>query len=152
MEPRLNDPVEHSMSTASRFMEMLAGRCSVFAGSSAAFTLALLIVLLWAAIGPIFHYSENWQLVINTGTTIITFLMVFLIQRAQNKDILSIQAKLNELIAAQQGASNKLINIENASEEELLILKQDFERLSGPDDIGTESKSVSHLAGNPPAP
>jgi low affinity Fe/Cu permease len=151
MEQRVHEVVGLIMRIGSNFMETLAGKCSAFAGSSPAFSLAVLLVLVWAASGPIFHYSEIWQLVINTGTTIITFLMVFLIQRAQNKDILSIHAKLNELIAAHKGASNKLINIENATEAELIALKREFERLSGPDDTGTESKSISHLSDNPPA-
>ncbi len=73
-------------------------------------------------LGPIFHYSDTWQLVINTGTTIVTFLMVFLIQRSQNKDALAMHLKLNELVAAMQGASNRLIDVEALSEEELRIL------------------------------
>ena len=85
-------------------------------GSSTAFILAMGIVLLWAATGPLFHYSETWQLVINTGTTIITFLMVFVIQKAQNKESLAVQLKLNELIAATKGASNRLVSVENLSE------------------------------------
>ena len=80
-------------------------------------------VAIWAATGPFFHYSENWQLIINTGTTIITFLMVFLIQKAQNKDSMAIQLKLNELVAAHEFASNRLVNIENISEEELKVQK-----------------------------
>ena len=80
------------------------------------------IVLFWALTGPLFGYSETWQLVINTGTTIITFLMVFLIQRAQNKDSLVLHLKLNELLAATQGASNRLINAQDFSEEEIRTL------------------------------
>src|SRR6266545_3544297 len=86
----------------------LAGKVSVATGSVWAFSLALLLVLAWIATGPVFHYSEEWQLVINTGTTIITFLMVFVIQHAQNKDMRAVQLKLNELIAAIDGASNRL--------------------------------------------
>jgi low affinity Fe/Cu permease len=85
-------------------------------------------------------------MVINTATTIITFLMVFLIQRAQNKDILSIHAKLNELIAAKEGASNKLVNIEDCSEEELLKLKDSFRSLSSPEDSSTHAKSITEVA------
>ncbi|MGA0555522.1 low affinity iron permease family protein [Larkinella sp. VNQ87] len=91
-------------------------------GSSTAFLLALITILVWVITGPIFHYSDTWQLVINTGTTIITFLMVFLIQKSQNKDSMAIQLKLNELIAAQDGASNRLLNVEDLSEAELLTL------------------------------
>ncbi|WP_234733147.1 low affinity iron permease family protein [Tellurirhabdus bombi] len=95
-------------------------------GSSTAFLLALLTVIIWLITGPIFHYSDTWQLVINTGTTIITFLMVFLIQKSQNKDSMAIQLKLNELIASQDGASNRLLNIEDLSEEELITLHRYF--------------------------
>ena len=99
-------------------------------GSSTAFLLALLTILTWIITGPLFHYSDTWQLVINTGTTIITFLMVFLIQKAQNKDSLAIQIKLNELIAATNGASNRLLNIEDLSEIELRALHRYFTILS----------------------
>lgn len=96
------------------------------AGSSGAFLLALATVLIWALTGPFFGFSENWQLVINTGTTIVTFLMVFLIQKAQNKESLSVQLKLNELISATKGASNRLVASENLSEEELNILHDHY--------------------------
>lgn len=95
-------------------------------GSSTAFLLALLTIITWLITGPIFHYSDTWQLIINTGTTIITFLMVFLIQKSQNKDSMAIQLKLNELIAAHDGASNRLLNIEDLSEEELQTLHRYF--------------------------
>lgn len=101
------------------FFEKFANAATKFTGSSIAFIAATAIVILWAVTGPVFHYSETWQLVINTGTTIITFLMVFLIQKAQNKDGKAIQLKLNELIAAQQGASNRMVDIEDLSEQEL---------------------------------
>ena len=104
------------------FFGHLAESITKFSGSTAAFLTASGIVLVWALTGPLFHYSENWQLVINTGTTIVTFLMVFLIQRAQNKDSLVLHLKLNELIAATQGASNRLINAQDFSEEEIRIL------------------------------
>ena len=99
-------------------------------GSTAAFIVAFLIVLIWALSGPFFHYSETWQLIINTGTTIITFLMVFLIQKAQNKDSLAIQLKLNELVAAHEFASNRLVNVENMSEEELKVIQKYYTGLS----------------------
>ena len=95
-------------------------------GSSTAFILAMSIVLVWAATGPLFNYSETWQLVINTGTTIITFLMVFVIQKAQNKESLAVQLKLNELIAATKGASNRLVSVENLSEQELNVLCEHY--------------------------
>jgi low affinity Fe/Cu permease len=99
-------------------------------GSTGAFIFAFITVIAWAAFGPVFHYSENWQLVINTGTTIITFLMVFLIQKAQNKDSLAIQLKLNELVAAHEFASNRLVNIENMSEDDLKVIQKYYASLS----------------------
>jgi low affinity Fe/Cu permease len=111
-------------------LERFSRRVTIWSGSSWAFTLAMAVVLLWAVTGPVFHYSDTWQLVINTGTTIVTFLMVFLIQRAQNKDSLAIQIKLNELLASQQGASNRLINLEDWSEEDIVALHQRFAKLS----------------------
>jgi len=87
-------------------------------------------VIVWAVCGPIFNYSETWQLVINTGTTIITFLMVFLIQKAQNKDSLAIQLKLNELVASNKYSSNSLVDIESMTEEEMIIIQKYYHRLS----------------------
>lgn len=95
-----------------------------------AFMVAVGLVVVWGATGPLFHYSETWQLVINTGTTIVTFLMVFLIQRAQNKDSLVLHLKLNELIAATKGASNRLINAQDFSEEEIKTLHDFYCALS----------------------
>src|ERR1700740_3714675 len=86
--------------------------------------------IIWGVTGPFFHYSETWQLVINTGTTIITFLMVFLIQKAQNKDSLAIQLKLNELVAAHEYASNRLVNVEDMTEEELKVIRKYYHKLS----------------------
>jgi low affinity Fe/Cu permease len=99
-------------------------------GSTMAFVLALGTVIVWAITGPVFNYSETWQLVINTGTTIVTFLMVFLIQRTQNKDSQALHLKLNELVAAMQGASNRLVNIEDISEEELAVLHKHYAHLA----------------------
>ncbi|WP_312823316.1 low affinity iron permease family protein [Epilithonimonas sp.] len=101
-----------------------------FTGSSYAFISAVLIVLIWTISGPVFNYSETWQLVINTGTTIITFLMVFLIQKAQNKDSKAIQLKLNELIAASKQASNRMVDIEDLTEKELDQLHQYFVKIA----------------------
>ena len=100
-----------------------------FAGRPAAFGAAAAVVLAWALTGPLFGFSDTWQLVINTGTTIVTFLMVFLIQRAQNKDAQAIQLKLNELVAAVQGASNRLINVEDLSEKEVEALHRHYRKL-----------------------
>ena len=99
-------------------------------GTSAAFILALTVIIVWAATGPLFGFSDTWQLVINTGTTIITFLMVFLIQRTQNKDALAIHLKLNEIVAALEGASNRLIDVEDLTEDEIRVLGEYFKRLA----------------------
>lgn len=99
-------------------------------GSPTAFMMALLVVIIWGLSGPIFHYSENWQLVINTGTTIITFLMIFVIQQSQNKDTMAVHLKLNELIAASELTSNRLVDSEDLTEEELQAIKKYYKRLS----------------------
>ena len=101
--------------TLSAKFEKFASKATKATGSSYAFILAFGMVVVWAICGPVFHYSENWQMVINTGTTIITFLMVFLIQKEQNKDSLAIQLKLNELVAAHEFASNRLVDVENVT-------------------------------------
>ena len=107
----------------------LASRIAALAGRPLAFVLALACVVVWAVTGPIFGFSEIWQLVINTGTTIVTFLMVFLIQRSQNKDSQAIHLKLNEIVAAIPGASNRLIDVEDLTEAELKILHAHYQRL-----------------------
>jgi low affinity Fe/Cu permease len=104
------------------FFEAMATKVIAATGSAWAFSVALAVIIIWALSGPVFSYSDTWQLVINTGTTIITFLMVFIIQKSQNKDAKSVQLKLNELIAANKAASNRLIDVENLSEEELDVL------------------------------
>jgi len=109
-----------------RFFEKFASKATQATGSSTAFLLALLTVIIWLVTGPLFGYSDTWQLVINTGTTIITFLMVFLIQKSQNKDSLAMQIKLNELIAVNRKASNRLLNVEDLTEAELHALHQFF--------------------------
>lgn len=110
--------------------EKFANWATKFTGSSIAFSGAVLFVLVWAVSGPFFKFSETWQLVINTGTTIITFLMVFLIQKAQNKDSKAIQIKLNELIASNEKASNRIVDIEDLSESELDQLHHYYEKLA----------------------
>ena len=109
--------------------EQFSATVTRWAGSTMAFVLACLVVLVWAATGPLFDFSNTWQLVINTGTTIVTFLMVFLIQRTQNKDSLAVQLKLNELVAALTGASNRLIDCEDMNEEELRTLHRHYAAL-----------------------
>lgn len=100
------------------------------AGSPIVSVIAFALIILWALTGPVFHYSNTWQLVINTGTTIITFLMVFIIQQSQNKDTAAIHLKLNELIASSERSSNRLVDIEALTEDELNILKEYYIQLS----------------------
>ena len=110
--------------------ERLSETVTIWTGSTAAFASALGIIVVWALLGPVFAYSDTWQLVINTGTTIVTFLMVFLIQRSQNKDALAIHLKLNELVAAMEGASNRLIEVEGLSEQDLMVLREHYRELA----------------------
>ncbi|HEU5250474.1 MAG TPA: low affinity iron permease family protein [Thermoanaerobaculia bacterium] len=112
-----------------RAWEKFANRTTRLTGRPWAFGFALAIVLAWLASGPLFHFSDTWQLVINTGTTIVTFLMVFLIQQTQNKDTKAIELKLNELVAAIEGASNRLIDVEDLSEAELDTLHHHYRKL-----------------------
>jgi low affinity Fe/Cu permease len=111
------------------WLERMSRQATRWTGSSLAFALALGTILVWAITGPIFKFSDTWQLVINTSTTIITFLMVFLIQRAQNKDSLAIHLKLNEIVAALPYTSNRLISAEELSEEDVKILCDHFAKL-----------------------
>src|SRR5437870_9805417 len=110
-------------------MERFSLAATKATGRSAAFILAVTIIVVWAITGPLFAFSDTWQLVINTGTTIVTFLMVFLIQRAQNKDARAIHLKLNEIVAALQGASNRLVNVEDLTEDEVRLLHRHYARL-----------------------
>jgi len=131
-------------------MDRIAAGVTAWAGSSWGFGLALGVVLVWGITGPLFRWSDTWQLVINTGTTIVTFLMVFLIQRTQNKDGLAIQLKLNELVAAMQGASNRLIDVEDLSDQELKVLHAHYRRLAqmaGEDSDISASHSVDEAEG-----
>ena len=120
---------------ASNATPTLAARFSSFAqttawstGHPAAFLLAVGVVVVWVVTGPLFNYSDTWQLVINTGTTIVTFLMVFLIQNTQNRDTMAIQLKLSELVLAMKGAQNKFASIEDLSDKELHDLHEDFRK------------------------
>lgn len=112
-----------------RAFDALATKASNAAGKPLAFTLAIAVVLTWLVTGPLFGFSDTWQLFINTGTTIMTFLMVFLIQHTQNKDTRALQMKLNELIASQRGASNRLIDVEELDEDELEALHEKYQEL-----------------------
>lgn len=129
-------------SKMSGIFEKVAEKITYWTGSSVAFVSAFAIILVWAITGPLFGYSDTWQLLINTGTTIITFLMVFIIQKSQNKDSKAIQLKLNELIAASRHASNRMVDIEDLTEAELDVLHKFYQRLS---DI-SEKDSDIHLS------
>jgi len=118
------------MTKKKNLFERFSNWATIATGSSAAFIIAILTILIWGVTGPIFKYSDTWQLIINTGTTIITFLMVFLIQKSQNKDSKAIHLKLNELIASQEGTSNRMVNIENLTEKELDHLHRFYEQLA----------------------
>ncbi len=134
-----------SMRSSLSIFERAASTVVRATGSTAAFVVAALVIVGWAVTGPLFHYSDTWQLVINTGTTIVTFLMVFLIQRAQNKDSKAVALKLNEIVAAIEGASNRLIDVESLSERELEILHKHYCRLAAvakKDEVLTKSHSV----------
>ncbi len=108
---------------------VFARHASVILGSAWAFCAAILIIVIWALTGPTFHFSDTWQLIINTGTTIVTFLMVFLIQNTQNRDAKAVHLKLDELIRALKGARNKLVDLEELSDDELNNLEQQFTRI-----------------------
>ena len=111
-----------------RVFTAISGRIAAFAGQPLAFIGALLLILLWGVTGPLFHYSDSWQLVINTGTTIVTFLMVFLIQNSQNRDAAAMQAKLDELIRSLQGAREQFIGIEHLPDRQVEKIRADLER------------------------
>jgi low affinity Fe/Cu permease len=114
---------------SSGFEKFAVAACKA-TGSTYAFVGAFSIIIIWAVTGPVFGFSQTWQLIINTGTTIITFLMVFLIQKAQNKDSLAIQLKLNELVASNKFSSNRLVDIESMTEDEMEIVRKYYHRLS----------------------
>ncbi len=119
-----------TMAEKKNLFERFSNWATKATGSSAAFIIAIATIIIWGVTGPLFKYSDTWQLVINTGTTIITFLMVFLIQKSQNKDSKAIHLKLNELIASHQGSSNRMVDIEDLSEKELDVLHKFYVQLS----------------------
>jgi low affinity Fe/Cu permease len=127
--PGLRFPRPQRRPALGRVLEQFSRRITDWVGTSWAFGVALAVVMIWGVTGPLFHFSDTWQLVINTGTTIVTFLMVFLIQRAQNKDARAIHLKLNEVVAAVQGASNRLINVEDLTEDEVRLLHRYYAHL-----------------------
>jgi low affinity Fe/Cu permease len=140
------------------FLERVALAETTWAGSSRAFALAATVVVGWAVTGPLFGFSDTWQLVINTGTTIVTFLMVFLIQRSQNKDSRAIHLKLNEIVAGLEGASNRLINVEDLTEAQVRQLHDRYEHIArmalhdaGPTASHSIEETVIVLADDPAA-
>jgi len=125
-----NSPAERDLFCKIRdAFGVFARKTSNILGSAWAFVIALLIIVVWAVTGPTFHYSDTWQLIINTGTTIVTFLMVFLIQNTQNRDAKAVHLKLDELIRALGPARNKLVDLEKLSDDELKTLETEFEKL-----------------------
>ena len=127
------------------FFERFSAKITRVTGKPITFIVALIIILVWAVTGPVFHYSNTWQLIINTGTTVITFLMVFVIQQSQNKDTLAIQLKLNELIAANEHTSNRLIVIEDLSAEDLETLKKFYIKLAGLEILRYNEKLIEFI-------
>lgn len=133
----------------SELLERFSYQATRATGTSGAFVFAVGVIVIWAMTGPIFGFSDTWQLVINTGTTIVTFLMVFLIQRTQNKDALAIHLKLNEIVAALEGASNRLIDVEDLTEPEIDALRNYYKKLidlARSDDNLTISHSIEEAA------
>jgi len=128
-----------------RLFAHMASRIAAAAGQPLAFVLALSIIIIWGLLGPLFGWSDTWQLVINTGTTIVTFLMVFLIQNAQNRDAAAIQAKLDEVIRAIDGARNQFIGIEHLTEAQLEQIRGDIEAEFGEESI--RSEAIERLIG-----
>jgi low affinity Fe/Cu permease len=132
MEKKINrqPSKKHNPTRRQSPFEILSSRVSKASGSTSAFITAIAVIVLWLVTGPLFHFSDTWQLVINTGTTIITFLMVFLIQRSQNKDFVAIHLKLNELIVSHDLANDRLVSVEEISEEDLKIIQAFYTRLA----------------------
>jgi low affinity Fe/Cu permease len=143
--PDTSSPAFASGHPVTRAFDSFASAVTRWAGSPIAFALAVTSVVVWAFTGPMFRYSETWQLVINTGTTVVTFVMVFLIQQSQNKDSVAVHLKLNELITSHHAASDKLIGIEDASEEELRRLAAAYLRIASDDKRAPENANVEPI-------
>ena len=128
-KPKLREESRDFFCVASDAFRIFARRSSTVLGSAWAFGIAILVIVIWGLTGPAFHYSNTWQLIINTGTTIVTFLMVFLIQNTQNRDAKAAHLKLDEIIRALKGARNELIDLEKLADEDLTNLEKQFERV-----------------------
>ena len=129
------------------FFTLIANRTAAFIGRPSAFVIALCFIMIWAATGPVFEYSDTWQLVVNTSTTIVTFLIVFLIQNSQNRDAAAIQTKLDELLRAIEGARNEFIGIEHFTDQQLQAIRIELERegVASNDDVKAAHAAVSRL-------
>lgn len=143
--PPTNSASYAKHSTILTAFDRFASKVTRWAGSPVAFALALASVVIWAALGHLFQYSENWQLVINTGTTIVTFLMVFMIQQSQNKDSIALHLKLNELLAASKQASNRMIGIEDLDEQDLRDVAEFYARLAERAKDGRQGKEAHSI-------
>jgi low affinity Fe/Cu permease len=128
--PDTSSPAFASPNPVAKAFDTFASAVTRWAGSPIAFGIAVIIIVAWVVSGPLFHYSDGWQLVINTGTTIVTFLMVFLIQQSANKDSVAVHLKLNELIASHRQANNLLIGIEDATETDLRRIAEAYARIA----------------------
>jgi low affinity Fe/Cu permease len=138
---REHEKERDSLCVVSDAFRVFARRCSIMLGSAWAFAGAVLVIVVWLITGPTFHFSDTWQLIINTATTVITFLMVFLIQNTQNRDAKAMHLKLDELIRAIKGARNRLVDLEGLSDEELSTLEKQFQRLRK-----TSGETDTHVA------
>lgn len=136
--------MEKKRNELGQIMEKFSLKATKATGTSTSFILALTVIVIWGITGPLFQFSDTWQLVINTGTTIVTFLMVFLIQRTQNKDALAIHLKLNEIVAALEGASNRMIDVEDLTEEIHTLHKyyQELVKMAKRDTMLTQTHSI----------
>jgi low affinity Fe/Cu permease len=143
--PKSTSSVYAERSAIAHAFDHFANYVTRWAGSPAAFCLSLAAVLVWACLGPLFHYSENWQLVVNTATTIITFLMVFLIQQSQNKDSIAVHLKLNELLASSKAASNRMIGIEDLDEQDLREVAEFYVKLAEMSKMGVLKKQANSI-------
>jgi low affinity Fe/Cu permease len=132
--------MSNSSSKQSGFFRKFSHKTSQLVGAPGAFFLALAVVMIWAVTGPLFHFSDTWQLVINTSTTIVTFLMVFLIQNTQNRDAKAMHLKLDELIYALNEARDKLVDVEDDSDEEIEKLSEEFQHLKTPLDVSGRAR------------
>ncbi len=148
--PDTSSPAYATEHRVTRLFDAFASAVTRWAGSPIAFGGAVITIVIWVVTGPVFHYSDGWQLVINTGTTIVTFLMVFLIQQSQNKDSVALHLKLNELISSHRQADNHMIGIEDATEEELRRLAAAYLRMASGVDTGASATGEGNAQATSP--